>query len=247
MVNIAELVKNKEYYIAQKKSKEATHKLCSLTYRSDDAEKAEGEATDFDFVAVINTTNWMDSHRDVHAKGIWEEDSLNGLSYIIDHNFGVSGLIAKPADVKASVRRMRWKQLGLDLNGTTDALIFEVKLKDYANPDFIRLRNGGVELQNSIRMSYDEVVLCVNDKEYGAEFEAWNKYIKEVVNFEEAEKVGYFWYVKKAKARLEGSAVLRGSNGITPILEKQENAGVDTQESNNKEVAVKAPVWLNLM
>lgn len=247
-MTIAEIVKNKSKLIADKLASVVTHKTCSLAIRSDEASKAESnDSVGYGSVIypVINTTNWLDSHADVHAKGIWGDD-LGNPSYILDHDFSVSGLIAQPSDVKAEVRRMRWKQLGLDINGTTDALVFEVTLKEYANPDFMRAIQNGVTLQNSVRMRYDEVVLCVNDKDYGAEYEAWNKYIKEVANREDAEKLGYFWYIKKARVYLEGSAVLRGSNEVTPVLSKQNNepSGVN----NKQEEGVKTtPVWLNLM
>lgn len=234
-MTIAEIVKNKSSLIAKKLSSVVTHKTCSLYIRGEETEKSEqSESIGYGstIYPVINTTNWLDSHADVHAKGIWGED-LGNPSYILDHDFSVSGLIAQPSDVKAEVRRMRWKQLGLDINGTTDALVFEVTLKEYANPDFMRAIQNGVTLQNSVRMRYDEVVLCVNDKDYGAEYEAWNKYIKEVANREDAEKLGYFWYIKKARVYLEGSAVLRGSNEVTPVLSKKYSE--EPSQKENKE------------
>lgn len=230
MINIEKLRAQK----SEKLASVATFKNCSLQLHADSSIKAEGDSTS-DLVAVINTSNWLDSHGDVHAKGIWDDSPMDGISYVLDHDFSVSGLIAQPSDVKVEVRRMRWKQLGLDINGTTDALVYNVDLKEYASPDFIRAYNNGVIMQNSVRMRYDELVLCVNNKDYGAEFEAWNKYIKEVANREDAEEMGYFWYIKKARIHLEGSAVLRGSNGITPMLTtKQENTGDEPITNKNE-------------
>lgn len=239
-MTLAELVKNKERLKAEKLASVVTGKTCSLALRGSVIAKSDGDTSQDEnkFTAVINTTNWFDSHRDVHAKGIWGEDPIEGISYVLDHDFSISGLIAQPDDVEVEVSRMRWKQLGLDINGTTDALLFHVELKDYASPAFLRAKNGGVVMQNSVRMRYDEIVLCINNKDSGAEFEAWNKYIKEVANREEAEEVGYFWYVKRARVWLEGSAVLRGSNSVTPMLKaapEQENETKATEEVKQEE------------
>lgn len=249
-MTIAEIVKNKHAIKSQKLASVITHKCNSFVFRSSDSSKAEGEegGQGNTIRAVINTTNWLDSHADVHAKGIWEDSPLDGISYVLDHDFSVSGLIAQPSDVKAEVMRLRWKQLGLDINGTTDALVYTVTLQPYASPDFIRAYENGVVMQNSVRMRYEDLVLCVNDKEYGAEFEAWNKYIKEVANREDAENLGYFWYIKKARIVLEGSAVLRGSNAITPMLQsKQESETGDNNNSQEGAVKKPSPVWYNLM
>jgi hypothetical protein len=49
------------------------------------------------------------------------------------------------------------------------------------------------------------------------EKENWDKYIGKVANVEQAEEEGYFWAVTEAKI-VEGSAVLFGSNRVTPTL-----------------------------
>lgn len=217
--------------------KTITHKTCSYFYNIDksDAEKSEAIGdSEFDLVAVINTTNVIDSHMDLHLKGLWDESSLSGLSYIIDHDYSISSLIAAPQDVKAEVQSIRWKKLGLDINGTTDALVFKVKIKDYANESFIKAYKSGVPLQNSIRMRYGDVYLSVNNSEFKEEYANWNKYLKFAINPEKAIEEGYFFAVKTAYAFLEGSSVLRGSNMYTPLLEKQENTGDEPITNKNE-------------
>ncbi len=78
----------------------------------------------------------------------------------------------------------------------------------------------GYVTQHSVGMRYVKIVMCVNsDKEYyGAEKEAWDKYYPLIANKDVADKYGYFWAVKEAKI-IEGSAVLCGSNPVTPTLE----------------------------
>ena len=87
------------------------------------------------------------------------------------------------------------------------------------------------------------------DKDYEEEYKAWQSYISEVANKELAYEKGYFYYIKEAAIAMEGSAVLRGSNSITPTLTSLETKNIepsgDTQ--TNKVEGVKAPVGLNLM
>lgn len=227
--------------------KTITHKTCS--YNLVESEKStiksvlESDDSDYDFVAVVNSTNVIDSHSDLHLDGLWNEKSFNGLSYVLDHDFSVSGLIAQPSDVKALVRRMDWNDLGVNSDGKTDALLYYVKLRDYANPDFVRAYKNGVTLQNSVRMRYEVVHLAVNNKDFKEEYANWNKYLKFAINPEKAIEDGYFFAVEKASLFLESSAVLRGSNQYTPLLEKQvEEKQVNTQ---SPEVGDKATQEVN--
>ena len=42
---------------------------------------------DLSVLAVINTTNWLDSHEDVHVKGIWDNSLKNdsGFMHLREH------------------------------------------------------------------------------------------------------------------------------------------------------------------
>jgi hypothetical protein len=70
-------------------------------------------------------------------------------------------------------------------------------------------------------MRYIKLDLAVNDEDYKEEYAEWNKYINEIGNKEEAEELGYFWAVKEA-VLIEISAVLMGSNELTPTIENIE-------------------------
>ena len=84
---------------------------------------------------------------------------------------------------------------------------------------------------HSVGMQYVKLLLAVNDEEYGAEYEAWEKYFPEVANKEAAEEKGYMWIVKEAKV-VEGSAVPIGSNWVTPTLDN--NAKNQPSEDTDK-------------
>ena len=72
--------------------------------------------------------------------------------------------------------------------------------------------------QHSIGLQYVKIELAINDKDEKEEFKAWEKYFPLAINKSKAESQGYFWAVKEYKL-LENSAVLFGSNELTPTLE----------------------------
>ena len=196
-----------------------------------DATKAEQSIGSISY-PVINTTNYMDSHGDVHGKGIWNKtvaEQAGKLYYVMDHELDVNSVISYPKNVNPIVQSMSWNDLGFDYKGSTEALIYEITLTGTEPQAFTRALYEG-NLQNSVRMQYINIILCVEDSEFEQERANWDKYIKVVVNRELAEQVGYFWYVTEAKIVKEGSAVLFGSNDATPILrnlsKKQEPAVV---------------------
>lgn len=192
-----------------------------------DAEKAEGSAQismgDYIF-PVINTTLLMDSHGDVHINDIWNtsvSDQKNKVYYIINHDLEIGKVIAYPEDVEPMVKTLAWTELGRDYPGNTQALIFKVKLTEDGNSEAIKAIRAKRALQNSIRMRYIRMKLCINDSSqyYKEEYSNWMQYIGDVANKEEAEEAGYFWAVLEAAIYKEGSAVLYGSNDVTPILQ----------------------------
>jgi hypothetical protein len=121
----------------------------------------------------------------------------------------------------------------------TTALFLESEVKRGMNEKvFDAYLNGEID-QHSVAMRYINVSLAVNDEEeYPNEYKVWQEVIGKVGNRAEAEKKGYFWAIREA-ALLETSAVLEGSNVLTPTLGKAEPSD-DTQQKN-----VQPPFVLN--
>lgn len=229
-------------------------KTCSFS-SNNSIEKTEtksdsvgSEYKDYDFVAIVSTALFIDSHNDVHLPKMWREESFKDISYIIDHNFAVSSLIASPKDLLIKIGSKPWRELGYDADGETEVLMFYVKLQDYSNKSFVEAYKSGVPLQNSVRMKYNDIVLCVNNENEKQEFANWNKYFNMVANKEKAIEDGFFFAVKSADLVLESSSVLRGSNSMTPIMdiEQVQNTG-DEPKSQIEKGEKNLPVWLNLM
>lgn len=172
---------------------------------------------------VINTTNWLDSHGDVHIQGLWSKSvSEQKLLYLLqEHKMEFDHIISD--EVIASTQSYTWKQLGLQINGKTEALVFDANINKSRNEFMFKQYAQGYVKNHSVGMRYVKMYLCINDSGSGQYFDYWNKYIKEVANEQEAKDRGWFYAVTEAKL-VEGSAVVMGSNIITPTLENNMKA-----------------------
>lgn len=211
---------NQQSLIAQKRaiSKEAD----SITIvpgktASIKAKATHDDRTEITVTAIINTTNIMDSHGDVHLPGLWNKSLSENkmLMHLQEHKLEFDKIIADGEDLKAFVRMYSWKELGFDFDGQTQALVFESIVKQDRNAYmFDQYKRGNVR-NHSVGMRYVKLTLALNDEERGANYEAWQKYYPEIVNKQMADQWGYFWAVKEAMV-IEGSAVPIGSNIATP-------------------------------
>jgi hypothetical protein len=182
---------------------------------------------------VINTTNILDSHGDVHIPGLWNKSlkENKSLLHLQEHKQAFDMLISD--EVTASAKMFTWKSLGYNYEGSTQALLFESVIKAEDNPYmFDKYRKGKVK-NHSVGMYYVKELFAYNstDKYWAEEKEVYDTYIDQIVNKELAEEKGFFFVVKEAKA-IEGSAVLIGSNRATPTISVVENkeAVKDTSE-----------------
>lgn len=189
--------------------------------------------------AIINTTNYLDSHKDVHIKGIWQKSLKENkrIMHIQEHmSSSFDKIIASGDDLKAFTKTMTWKELGYDADGTTQALVFDSLVKESRNSYMFNQYKQGFVENHSVGMMYVKIELAINDKDYPTEKGFYDKYITEIINRKEAEDSQYFWVVTEAKV-VEGSAVPFGSNPITPTTRMKKEPsmidlikGIDTQK-----------------
>jgi hypothetical protein len=108
----------------------------------------------------------------------------------------------------------------MDYQGTTQALMFKAKLTEATNKDAFNAIATKQDIQNSVRMGYISMTLCIDDKspDFAQENANFYKYLPIIANKQDAIDQGYFWAISEAKIVKEGSAVLFGSNEATPIL-----------------------------
>jgi len=230
------LVANKEILISQKKS--ILKFADSIGYASLDRYKGiqainKGESSqenkdEIKVKAVINTTNFLDSHGDVHIPGLWNKSlkENNRIMHIQEHQSNsFDKIIASGDDLKATAETISWKELGLNAIGNTQALVFESNVKKSRNPYMFEQYKQGFVTNHSVGMRYVKMELAINDEEYEKEKDFYDKYISQVINKEDAENLGYFWVVTEAKV-IEGSAVPMGSNPITPTINSKSEPSV---------------------
>lgn len=234
-MTIEEVFKNKELILTQKKNAIKHGDVVLNTLKTvNKADQATKEAmtiendnpTVLNAKLVINTTNVIDSHMDCHINGIWNK-SLNEtkLLYLLqEHEMEFDKVIADSVKdgLKAYVQNVSFKSLGYNYDGNTEALIFETQIKKDVNEFMFDKYKQGRVYNHSVGMRYMKIYLCINsnDATYSAEKDNWDKYYPMVVNKEVADEKGFFWAVTEAKV-IEGSAVIKGSNECTPVMEME--------------------------
>jgi len=177
---------------------------------------------------VINTTNILDSHGDVHIPGIWNKSlkENKNVLHLQEHKQSFDMLISD--EVTATAKNYTWKSLGFDYEGSTQALVFDSVVKADDNAFMFNQYRKGKVKNHSVGMQYVKVLFAVNstDKYWAEEKEIFDTYIDQIANKESALDRGHFFVVKEAKV-IEGSAVLIGSNRATPTISINE-AGKST-------------------
>lgn len=176
--------------------------------------------TDYYYFAV-NTTNVLDSHNDLHVKGIWNRSAKlqNRKNYLVDtHSLTIKDTIAYPEDVEIFVTEIPFKALGKNYEGDTEALIYKVH-KDNIIGDTIKdAIDKGKTMQASVKMQYVQMEIAMKSeaKEDEDEFATYNKYKGQIANIGDFKKEPlYFFVQKEAKNIHESSLVPFGSNSAT--------------------------------
>lgn len=177
--------------------------------------------------AVINTTMIMDSHDDVHINDLFSK-SINEnkrIKHIQEHKSGFEYIISDKEDLNVYTKIFKWRDLGYDVDGETQALIFESKVRKERNEFMYNQYMKNRVDNHSVGMYYVIIKMAINDeresyKENKAEFDKW---IDKIANKDEVLKQGFFFAIYEAKIK-EGSAVPDGSNPITPTLSRNKHS-----------------------
>lgn len=244
------LFKNKKQLIAQKravmKKADCVSVSPTLVWDKQQATKAtEDMPTDpmmpetMKVVCIINTTNFLDGHGDVHIPGIWAKSLTENkmLMHLQEHEMEFEKIIADGMNLKAYTRTYTWKELGFPYEGVTEGLTFESNIEKKRNEFMLNQYLNGWVRNHSVGMHYVKMDMAINDETYPNEFEAWKKYYPMIANAEKADEKGYFWYILEAKC-VEGSAVPMGSNSATPTMMVE---GMMTEEEMEPEDEMKPP------
>ena len=239
-MNISEIVKNKAEIISLKKAEIKTVKggLTSVSKTSAIKGIHKDSELSLERTIVGNTYLWMDSHEDVHAKGCFSKSikENKNIFHLHDHEFKITAKVGEP--LKVYEQEIAWKDLGVEKEGNTQALLMDTEiLKEYNSQIFAEYKSNKIN-QHSVGMVYVKLDLAVNDEEYEEENKVWLDNIDAIGNKEIAEEKGYFWLVREAKL-IEISAVLMGSNELTPTMQENKEADEVTSIPEPTEVTQK--------
>ena len=234
------LIKNNAKIISAKKleTKQQNNMISVLEIKEPENKSINIKQENTDFIQrklILNTTNVIDSHLDLHIKGLWKKtlNEIKLLSFNLNHSQDLEDVIADGEDLKAYTKNILWSELGYEFEGKTQALIFDAKiLKERNSFAFKQYKNNWIR-QHSVEMGYDKMFLCVNDKHEKEYYENYKKYIVKAINPEYIENIGAFYAVTEAKL-FGGAAVTRGSNSYTPVYEPS-NKTLEIKSTQNNE------------
>jgi len=170
--------------------------------------------------AVLNTYNFYDSDTDVLRPGCAKLslDQRGAKSQAVDKI-----LYAKYHDL-TKLPGKSLKEQETELNGNA-VLYGEVKLIEtpLGEETLIQYKEGIIN-QHSIGFQYRAIEYIDNDSE------KWNNFLKDLINPEDAEKMGFGYDVTEIEL-FEWSAVAFGANKLTPFLGvKSENKNIVLQD-----------------
>lgn len=170
---------------------------------------------------IANTYNYMDSHDDVHRKGIFSKSisETKKIFLLHDHEFKVTSQIGNI--LKAYEQDLKWSDVGLGISGDTTALLLDVEIEKEKNAAIFKGYLDKEIDQHSVGMQYINIALAIDDHNDKEAYSLYSQILPTLGNSEKAASQGYFFVVTEAKLR-ETSAVLMGSNDLTSVLNHNE-------------------------
>lgn len=202
----------------------------------DNVSKEEGDNAERSIRAkiVINSTNVIDSHLDVHVKGLWKkslDERGKNILHLQEHKRTFDAVISRGENLKAYTEEKNWSDIGFDMEGKTELLVFDSVIKEDVNPFMYKQYEMGNVNEHSVGMQYVKMATCINDEDYPVQKENWDKYAPLVANKNTLKETKVFWAVTEAKV-IEGSAVLMGSNSFTPTLNTSQKTKPELTEKD---------------
>lgn len=193
------------------------------------------------YYIVVNTTNILDSHDDLHVAGIWKKSiqEIQGKNYLVcDHDLEIESVIVRKEHIEILTAKLSFQSLGYTYEGNTEALIYKVK-KDKIKQSVKEWLDSGDSIEASVRMQYVQVLFAMdsNNPEDATYKSNYDTYIEQIANKADFEYIPYFYIIKEAKNVKESSLVLFGSNNVTGLAENKQ-AVDDTLEIKEEPIII---------
>lgn len=191
------------------------------------------------YYIVVNTTNILDSHDDLHIPNIWKKSiqEIQGKNYLVcDHDLEIESVIARKEHIEILTAKLSFQSLGYPYEGNTEALIYKVK-KDKVKESIREWLDSGDSIEASVRMQYVQILFAMdsNDPADATYKENYDTYIDQIANKKDFDYIPYFYVIKEAKNVKESSLVLFGSNSATGLAQQKEEPSNDTLNTKEAE------------
>lgn len=241
--HMPELIRLKKEAIQKSCDKGSTVTCKSLTtLHNDDATKASFEIDNDYYYIAVNSCWVLDSHDDLHIKGIWDDSitEQQGQNFLLaDHDMAIDSVIVKKQYIEMFIATVPFSALGKTYAGSTQVLIYKFPKNKVIHEKAKEWLESGDEIEASVRMRYDDIEFALdsNHPDDEAQKKLYDMYWPKVANKDEYEYVYYFFVIKKARNVKESSLVLFGSNSATGNIvsvktEIKEN--IDPAETSHK-------------
>ncbi len=187
---------------------------------------------------VGNTSWWMDFDNDVITDKSWNRTlkSKRNIKFLKNHEYKLESIIGQIKQVQMQEFESKDLRLQRFTKNKIQSLVAEVEIDKILNNQIFSLYQKGLVDQHSVGMQYVDLELAINDdgKDFEEEKQVFDKNIDRIINKKEAIDIGFFWLVKESSLH-EISAVVMGSNEITPTLEsKDKDIETTKKEIKNK-------------
>lgn len=194
---------------------------------------------------IANVSGWCDSHMDVMIKDNWTK-SINDVGasgqkliyHLKDHGinycYTIDAVIGKDPELFTKMIDLSIFNIQSDVKKAQALMMTSTVCQDYDEKAFMLYEDGQIK-QHSIGLQYIKLYLCIDsDEPEDAQYkDNWDKYYSQVINKEKVDSRGYFWAVTECRI-LEVSAVLFGSNELTPVISTNQPTE-DTEDDTSKE------------
>lgn len=199
-------------------------------------EKSAGENDEDNLTLDIaaNTCMYIDDQFDALAVGgatkSINENLSRGMIYFLK-NHG-----RRTDDIVGDVLEATYKKVRMTIGGMekdVDALVVKGCARRRRDEKTFELYKDRLIKQHSIGIQYVKLSLAINDPLDTEHYKTWQATYDQILNKDVADELGFYWYVTEFKF-YEVSAVLWGSNDLTPVIEPLQS----TQENSRKESTI---------
>lgn len=155
---------------------------------------------------VVNSTNILDSHDDLHINGIWNTTvkDQQGKNYLVDtHSITIDTTIVKKEHIEMFVAKVTFASLGMAYSGSTQVLVYKFRKDKVIDQKAKEWLESGDAIQASVRMQYVSLKFALDsnapeDKEVKKNYD---DYIGSIANKDDFEYIPYFFVITEAKKR----------------------------------------------